>query len=1156
MARTKRLSWGVTIAVCLTLFAFIQHRSLDPAAAFAQSDDPALRAVVAAYLDALTKKELAAFKRLWSAASDSTSRAGELEQLFALDDYSYSNVQISGVSISTDRASLRVAFDLTSKRTMILDRGSPTPKARTERVTRNLSFIKESDEWKLVRDVSAIEDLAAALIEAKTGSDRNAILDVESNLLTIELRQELLEKATGFFVRQQYSEALDAYSLARVVSERAGDQEGVAVSLLGMGNIHRARREYAQAEEQYRKALAWFEALKDKEQTAGVLEYIGFVQHSAGNLAQSLESYRKALAQYEAANSVEGRANSLENIGTVHYDQGDYGLAVESYTKSLKLYQALKSEIDVAGMLNNIGSAYYAQGDYNLALAYYRKALDGFEKLDNERAIASTLNNIGGAYYSQGEYERAIESYQKSFVIEDKLGNKEGAAAALFGIALVHYSRGDYTRALDYYNRNLPLREALRDNAGIATTLRNIGLLYYRQNDYAAALKNYQMGLKLYEQIGKSLDAALLLNSIAGVYFAQGNFDAARENYQKALAGFEASKNGAGMAAALASLGNLYFAQGDYPAALDHYQKSLKQYETLGDRSGATGVLARIASVNYSEGRYIEAIEIAGRATGQAEQIDDQDTLWRARATAGAALRNLNRIEGARVELESAIAAIESMRARLIGADQEPQRFFQDKSSPYTAMVELLIAENRPEEALNYAERIKAHTLLDVIESGRVRINTAMTAREQSQERSLINNIISLGSQTTREKQRKRPDQPRLIKLNGEFKKAINEYAIFKKRLYAAHPQLRAQRGEAPALKFEEAGNLFSDSQTAMLEYLVTEGKTYLFVLTKAEAVGGQLPRARRSIARADLKVYALPVTRKQLFERASRFRESIEARDGQFQQTGREMHDLLLKPAREQLAGKAALVIVPDAALWQIPFQALAPAENRYLIEDHSISYAPSLTALREMTRPRTRMVAGRAALYDMVAFGSAESEVKTLSQLYGERQSRVYTDARASEERFKAEASTARTLHIATHGRLSDASPMYSHVIVSEASAKEDGLLQAWEIMRFALKADTVIISATETARVQAVAGEGLTAMAWALFVAGSQALVASEWRAELESTLALMSGFHKKLKRARDGKLQIQPAEALRQSTLSLIQNEKQRHPFYWAGFRVIG
>ncbi len=40
-------------------------------------------------------------------------------------------------------------------------------------------------------------------------------------------------------------------------------------------------------------------------------------------------------------------------------------------------------------------------------------------------------------------------------------------------------------------------------------------------------------------------------------------------------------------------------------------------------------------------------------------------------------------------------------------------------------------------------------------------------------------------------------------------------------------PELKVQRGEAPPLKLDEAYNLLPDAKSALLEYVVTEGKTY-----------------------------------------------------------------------------------------------------------------------------------------------------------------------------------------------------------------------------------------------------------------------------------------------------------------------------------------
>jgi CHAT domain-containing protein len=82
---------------------------------------------------------------------------------------------------------------------------------------------------------------------------------------------------------------------------------------------------------------------------------------------------------------------------------------------------------------------------------------------------------------------------------------------------------------------------------------------------------------------------------------------------------------------------------------------------------------------------------------------------------------------------------------------------------------------------------------------------------------------------------------------------------------------------------------------------------------------------------------------------------------------------------------------------------------------------------------------------------------------------------------------------------------------------------------------------------------AGEGVIGMSWALFVAGVPTTVASQWKVDSASTTRLMIDFHRRLtmRHPKEAK-----AEALRQATLGLLRSERYRHPFYWAGFVMIG
>jgi CHAT domain-containing protein len=546
--------------------------------------------------------------------------------------------------------------------------------------------------------------------------------------------------------------------------------------------------------------------------------------------------------------------------------------------------------------------------------------------------------------------------------------------------------------------------------------------------------------------------------------------------------------------------------------------------------------------------------------------LGDKDGIANTLTDMGRAYRANNQLTQAREAFEKAITTIETLRGQVAGGEQDQQHFFEDKLASYHSIVELLVEQKQFGAALGYAEQAKARVLLDVLHSGRINVNKAMTAAEQEQERGFNNRLISLNTQISRENQRSQPETARLNDLKAQLQKARLDYEAFQTNLYAAHPELKAQRGEVEPLTPDQVRALLPDPRSALLEYVVTDDRTYLFALTGNE-----------------LKVYPLTLKQKELGARVAQFRETVASGSPGFREPARELYDLLLKPAAAQLQGRTSLIIVPDGALWELPFQILQPGPNRYLIEDAAIAHAPSLTALREMNKLRERKQEA-ASSPTLLAFANpalgkqtitrvksvlmdekldplpeAERQVNAIKQIYGAPKTKVYIGAEAREERAKAEAGSYRILHFATHGILNDSSPMYSQLLLaqSEADTNEDGLLEAWEIMKLNLNADLVVLSACDTARGRVGAGEGMIGLSWAFFVAGSPTSVLSQWKVDSASTTELMMEFHRQLKaQMANSAGSFSAARALRQAELKLLRNDQYRHPFYWAGFVVTG
>jgi len=1081
-------------------------------------DESALHQLIARYFSAFSQKDIETITSLWSAKSpDLEQRKKELQRIFELNsEITVGDLNIGPLIIKGDRADAFVRVEINA-----IDVKTRKPAEGFGKMPRKMLFGKEEGEWKLMRELSAYEDLAERLFAAQGQDQQNALLRQERELVTVELRKSLDSLGEREVSKGQYRPAIAYFLLAQVVGEQIDDKKGVIEALNDLGIVYRQQGDYDQALQYHQRALALSEAVGDKGWIASSLNSIGNIYNKRGERTLAIAQYERVLALCEEMGMKRGIASSSLNLGSIYAVEGDLARAMSNFQKSLSIQESLGNQREIANALRNIGYVQSVLGNYDSALEYLRKTLKIREELGDKSEIANTLNAIGEVYFPQGDYGQALDYYQKALAMDEALGEKSRAADVLYNIGRVHAAQGNEAQALAHYERVLRAQEDLKETGRIAT----------------------------------------LLNAIGELYLGRGDLDRAEEFFRRSLAMRDVAIDKGGKASTLLNIGQVNRLRRDYRQATELFQQSLELSKELGNNNGIAEALRSLGQIRYEQQGYSDAAQLFDRAAETARQVNDREQYWEARAAAGRAYRALGEHNQERRGFEDAIATIEDLRPHVAGDEQERERFFERRVSPYCAMVELL-ARQDPGSALSYAERAKARVLLDVLRDGRAKITKSMTDAERATEQRLRDALVSLNAQLSREGQRK-SDPRRLEQLRGKLETARLSYEDFQSTLYAAHPELKVSRGESLPFKVNEAKALLPDSNTALVEYVVTDDNVYLFVLTKSAQKDG-----------VDLRLYTLPTRRKELSDLAEEFRRLLASRDLAFRATAGKLYDLLLKPAHGQLAGKTKLVIVPDDKLWDLPFQALLTESRRYLIEQTAISYCPSLIVLREMiARAKERDKANtesallalgnpdlgkdtleRATLAtrdeSLAPLPETETQVRLLSELYGARRSRFLTGRDAREDRFKAEAANFKILHLATHGVLNDASPMYSHLVLSQGDSKEDGLLEAWELMNMELNADLVVLSACETARGRVSAGEGVIGLSWALFVAGSPSMVVSQWKVDSSSTTELMLEFHRNLKSGTT------KGDAIRQAAIKLISGKRYSHPFYWAGFIVLG
>jgi CHAT domain-containing protein len=808
--------------------------------------------------------------------------------------------------------------------------------------------------------------------------------------------------------------------------------------------------------------------------------------------------------------------------------------------------------------------------DYDTALRYASLQRLVAERLGDPIGIAGSWLNTAVVRNGQDEHELGLAAAQKALALYESLGCKRGVALVHEVLSNLYRALGDLRRAFDSTQISLRICEEEKHRRGIMLALSELAIIYGEQNNRPQALAHLERAFAIAQELNDGIMIGMLQHDMALQYKSFGDHQRALEIYQQLLKQTESYGDKGGAAMVRDQIGRIFAEQGRYEEALNYHRAALAGLEAANKKHASVLSLNNISAIYLLQENYAEALTVSQQAVPLARDSQRKVDLCVALTNLGYAQVGLNRLADAQQSFTEAVSLVETLRAQAAGSIEERQRYFEDGLRAHHGLLSVLVKANQPQEALVFAERAKARALLDMLQQGRVSVYKSMTAEEREEEGRLKSELTQLNKQLARVTQSEKQGAANLAEVQTKLEKARLNYQAFQNALYAAHPELRTQRGEASIINQQELAGLLPGASSVLLEYVVTDEQTFLFAITKTA-----------ENAPAQVQVHTLSIKRTELVKQIESFRQQLATRDLGFRISASKLYELLLKPAQLQLRGKTNLVIAPDSNLWDLPFQALVNNDGRFLIEDAAITYAPSLTVLREMTKRRMNQTTTRTPA-TLLAFGNpiagreranhsgpalrdgnldplpeATEEVKTVARLYGATRSKVYIGAEAREDRVKSEAGQAGILHFTTHGTLNNSSPMYSYLTLAQGGPNDDGLLEAWELMQLDLKAELVVLSACETARGRIGAGEGVIGFSWAMFIAGVPSIVVSQWKVESAGTRDLMVNFHRALiSPAGPKQTKSTKSEALRQAALKLMRNPQTSHPFYWAGFVLVG
>jgi CHAT domain-containing protein len=955
-------------------------------------------------------------------------------------------------------------------------------------------------------------------------------------------------------------------------------------------------------EEYLEAARSWRDA-RNNLQAAVAFRNAGEVLNLLGRSSDALANYTEAFKLAKKASSPLEEARTLNDLAYLHFIVGQTKEAHKNCTDALKKARELHNREIEAEALSNLGEVFYGFGDLEKARENQKHSLAIWTELGNRRGQAIALIALGYYYVNLGEPEKALQSYNDGWLHAQAAHDLAIETLARLAIGITKVKFGQKQEALAWYEAARQLAVRIGDKTSQAIIAGGFGYISMDLGDYRGALTYMEEATRLFELNGKKWGAAETKLDLGRIHRILGNHDKALEYLEEALSAFRSLSMPRLEALTLREIGVVHHARGDTARALTELKRALNLTRVDQDKVHVAYTLNHLGRVyetlkdgNQALACYHRALPLSRAA---ADPAGEALTLFNLAHLE----RDRGNLEEARRQVEAALAIVESQRTKVSSQDLRTS-YFATVRNTYDLYIDILMLLHKKYphsglDALAFAvsEKARARSFLEQLLEARANVRHGVDPALLKKEHELneaLNTKAQLHVQLLTAKQ-----NDEAAKINQELDNLVSELADVREQIRQASPS-RATLPLPELLTLKDAQRRVLDDDTVLLEYVLGDDRSYVWIVTRTASFSYELP-PRAEIEAAAKRLYKLITSAQWIYGESTSARVDRETKAGaEIPVETALLSKLILGPLAGKL-DKKRLLVVADGALQYIPFQLLHhPGSVTPLISEHEIVYLPSVSTLAVLqaeaagrkpavnsvavladpvfeiddprvklssetkSQPETATTEVRQALRDvgispdgvqiprLIASGAEADGI--MSAVPWRTGLKAVGFAATRERVLGSELASYRIVHFATHGIINSEHPELSGIVLSLFDSEghsQNGFLRLHDIYNLRLPADLVVLSACSTGLGKEVRGEGLIGLTRGFMYAGASGVIASLWKVDDDATAELMKNFYEAM--FQKG---MSPAAALRESQLALSQQKRWQSPYYWAGFVIQG
>jgi len=942
---------------------------------------------------------------------------------------------------------------------------------------------------------------------------------------------------------------IDYYNKALDICKRVKEVRGEAEAYNNLSNAYLYLGKYDEAIKYSNNALYICKQIKDVSGEAYAYNNLGKVYLCLGKYEMAIEYFNNALAIYQQIRDVSGEAKAYNNLGHAYFCLDKYDEAIKYYEEALKIFTEIKDVSGEASAYLCLSSAYGILGKYDEMINYSNNALDIYQQIKDVSGEASAYINLSSAYGNLGKYDETIKYSNNALDIYQQIRDVRGEAKAYINLGNAYLYLGKYEKAIEYFNNALEICKQIKDVRGEASAYNNLGNAYLYLGKYDEAIKYSNNALYICKQIKDVSGEARVYNNLGNAYFCLGKDDLGK--YDKAIASYDTAlyickqiKDVSGEASAYNNLANAYLRLGKDEMAIGYFNNALAIYQQIRDISGEAKAYNNLGMAYQNLGKYKKAIENYNKALKICKQIEDVNGEAKVYTSLSLAYRKLGKYEDGIEYGLNAIGCCEKIKGEL-KVETHQISFFGTVDEIYMWVVKLCIEHGRDETALDIIERSKSRAFISKM-LGRKDIKPTKESEELrkliEERKELRKKIEELALHRESESKRIPKDErmraikeTRIEETSKEIDKLKVRYNQVIERIHEVDPKYYCMV-EVPHVNIKEVKERLGEDIGLVDFYYVSRDEVGVVFLDKNRIKSGIKKFEEKKVDEIldSMKAMAKGNIAKSWSEVEVKAKELIP--------------DNIL----EMILEKKEIWICAHQKLHFFPFAALRCDDGKYLIEKVRIREYPSVTFSMIMDgMDRKRVYGGERVVIGNPTgdLTNAEEEATIIANIveaakYTPRDVGGNISVQLGSDKLK----SSSLYHYAGHVVYDSRSPWLSGMLFG------DRVLSADDIMDMRVNNEVVVLSGCESGRGETRTGDEIVGLSRAMMYAGTKAIVATLWEIKDVSTAKFMECIYEEFWNNR-----CDLADAVRNAQLKFIQrkvSEGWSHPYYWAGFVVLG